>query len=266
MRKFLFVMMTVLACFDMQAQIVSSSSSRVIRIVEEKPEKPIVPFETKHYIKGGANVNQLYTVGHGDILLDCAPELPGFHLMYGMEKPFAQARWACLYWGFEAGGTMGAFSLYGDDFYEFADYQGNRWLDIEEICRFGVQITPKIGFKVGSPAKKVSFDVEVGLYANYNIGSTYAAHRQNSPEESETSELLMNALFNGWNNFESGVLAGIGYWIGPIYLSARYSIGLTSPFAGMDKEPIEGYYMPAAYDTYTNATHHNVYISLGIAF
>ena len=241
----------------------------MVRIVEEKPEKPIVPFETKHYIKGGANNNYMGTpeyIGsdHGlYTLLGYPEELMGLHLMYGLERPFAQTRWTCMYWGIEAGGTMAAFSINdGHSLFQHCDWQGKIWPEYGDICRFGLQFAPKIGYKVGTRSKKISVSFEAGIYANYNLGSTYTPiDDMMTSEESETSDLLMDALFNEWNNLETGAFVGSGCWLGPIYLGFRFSFGLPSFTNKEIIELIENYYMPAG-----PFAHENVYMSIGVAF
>ena len=264
-------MMTVLACFDMQAQIVSSSSSRVIRIVEEKPIKPVKPFETKHYIKGGVNPNfMIGTNTHLYSLLETT-EIPGFHLMYGMEKPFSKnTRWSCTYWGFEAGVSRWAFGLDNYEFYGYGsfydyDWRGT-WPSYENICRLGVQFAPKVGFKIGSRGKKFSMGVEAGVYVNYNLSTSYELYcyeeEDITPEFQETADLLMEAFLNEWDDFEAGGFIGAGFWMGRVYLGLRYSMGWTPSFENdEDLELIEGYYLPAGL-----FVHQNVYMSIGIAF
>lgn len=278
MRKFLFVMMTVLACFNMQAQIVSSSSSRVVRIVEEKPKKPVSPFETKHYIKGGVNPNFMIAteIYSGMYNLLETTEIPGFHLMYGMEKPFSKnTRWSCTYWGFEAGVSRWAFEPYENlegygshKKYQWK-YEGG-WPDYKNICRLGLQFAPKVGFKIGSRGKKFSMGVEAGAYVNYNLSSSYALDLDDyeysdveiTPEFKETCDILMEAFFNEWNDLEAGGFIGAGFWMGRVYWGLRYSMGWTPSFQNdIDKELIEGYYLPAGL-----FVHQNVYMSIGIAF
>lgn len=279
MKKILFILATTLVCFNVQAQIVSSSSSRVVRIVEEKPKKPkkpVKPFETKHYIKGGVNPNFMIATQVYDMYkLLKTTEIPGFHLMYGMEKPFSKnTRWSCTYWGFEAGVSRWAFETPWDNLegygslksYDWKDEGG--WPDYMNICRLGLQFAPKIGFKIGSRGKKFSMGVEVGAYINYNLSSSYALDEYEyddeeiTPELIETSDLLMEAFFNEWNDLEAGGFIGAGFWMGRVYLGLRYSMGWTPSFENdMDKELIEGYYLPAGL-----FVHQNVYMSIGFAF
>lgn len=279
MKKILFILATTLVCFNVQAQIVSSSSSRVVRIVEEKPKKPkkpVKPFETKHYIKGGINANFMIATQVYDMyeLLD-AGNLPGFHLMYGMEKPFSKnTRWSCTYWGFEAGVSRWDFSLNDFDFYGYGKYdfqewkQQGTWPSYGNINRLGLQFAPKVGFKIGSRGKKFSMGVEVGAYINYNLSSSHTLddykydYEEITPDLKETSELLMEAFFNEWNGFEAGGFIGAGFWMGRVYLGLRYSMGWTPSFENdMDKELIEGYYLPAGL-----FVHENIYWSIGFAF
>lgn len=278
MKRILFILATALVCFNMQSQIVSSSSSRVVRIVEEKPKKPkkpVKPFETKHYIKGGVNGGHMIATQVYDIYeLIEGGDLPGFHLMYGMEKPFSKnTRWNCTYWGFEAGVSRWAFSTnylegYGSHKkYQWEDEGG--WLEYQNINRLGLQFAPKVGIKIGSRGKKFSMGVEVGAYINYNLSSSYALDDYEyyddveiTPELKETSDLLMEAFFNEWNDLEAGGFIGAGFWMGRVYLGLRYSMGWTPSFENdMDKELIEGYYLPAGL-----FVHENLYISIGFAF
>ena len=274
MKRFLFIVAAMVMCLGVQAQIVSSSSSRVVRIVEEKPKKPVTPFNTKHYIKGGVNVNEMY--GDFDCLLEIA-SVPGLHLLYGMEKPFSKnAQWACTYWGFEAGASRWAFSLDGGNLKgagafpegEKSHWRQGSWPSYDNICRLGLHFAPRIGFKIGSRGKKISMGVEAGAYVNYNLKSSYILDEYDysdielTAEFKETTDLLMEAFFNEWNDLEAGTFFGVGFWIKRVYLGVRYAVPITPSFLYTDdKELIPGYFMPSG-----SYTHDNLFMSIAIAF
>ena len=273
MRRFLLVFAAVMMGFMAQAQIVSSSSSRVVRIVEEKPakpKKPVKPFETMHYIKGGVNVNQML-VPETYIYLMEATDIPGLHLMYGMEKPFRKdSKTVCAYWGYEAGVSRWAFNLVNHDLNGYGSYgYSETWPEYKNVCQFGAQFAPKLGYKIGSRGKKFSMGVEVGAYVNYTFGTpSYLFDEYNYVYDDEynideaTSAMLMDALFSEWNDLEAGVFLGFGFWMRSVYLGFRYSTAVTPSFDYKEVTEIyDGYYLPAG-----EYIHENFYISLGISF
>ena len=276
MKRVLFILATVLLCINVQAQIVSSSSSRVVRIVEEKPKKPkktIVPFETKHYVKGGINANNMLETQGYDYLLSVG-SAPGFHLMYGMEKPFSKnAQWSCAYWGFETGVSRWSFSTdsgleYGNLFNDYENSYHETWPSFENIYRLGLQLAPKIGLKIGSRGKKFSMGIEAGVYVNYNLRSSYRFDtweyddKELTNEFKEKCDLLMDAFFNEWNNLEAGVFVGVGCWIKKVHLGLKYSMAETPSFSNNEcVRLIEGYDLPAG-----PFAHQNVYTSIGFSF
>lgn len=276
MKKFLSAILMVAMGVCAQAQIVSSSSSRVVRVVEKKPVKEEVveevistPFDVSHYVKWGANLLDEMTPSGGVYFLWSSF---GWHLMYGTDRPFWQKEgknvregtYSCLYWGYEAGMVTRGFSLDGYNIADLCDDQGNHWPDYDQIKRIGLQVAPKIGFKWGGPDDglgTIALGAEVGFYTNYNVKSSYSLGEYTMGISTATSDLLMNAFFDAWSNFETGISAGIFGAIGPMRLDIRYVGGLVPSFSGVDCKPVEGYYIPPV-----SATYNSMYVSLGVEF
>lgn len=275
MKRILLPIAVLLTCFEVQAQryivgdnIVSSSSSRVVRIVEEKP---IIPFETIHYIKGGVNANFIILEGWESEVMEVSQNSPGAHLVYGMDKPFAQKGHACLFWGYEIGGAINSFSPYSYELNEIREF--DPWPDGYDISRYGIRLSPKIGFKLGGP--KASIGMDVGCYVDYTFHSTYSYWGMDSDNDrySEYVEMynpLIDVLVNErWSKLDAGLFIGGGLWIRRSYFGFRYSIGIIDPFlsGNQDSDDIfvipndalgeHRYFLPVGY----GAQQHNVYFS-----
>ena len=272
MKKFLSAILMVAMSVCAQAQIVSSSSSRVVRVVEkpvvkETPTKPSTPFDVSHYVIWTPNM--IYNMSNSGKEL-----LYGFfssNLMYGMNIPFWQQEgkngwegtYSCLYWGFEAGITTRKFDM-GSDFPKNGGE--NRWPTYEKIKRTGLQIAPKVGFKWGDPDDgfgTIAMGIELGLYANYNIGNSYLLGEDYYSKDFSpaTSDLLMSAFFDAWNKLETGISVEAIFTLGPVRLGLGYVGGLAPSFSGIGCKPVAGYYIPPM-----SATYHCLLYTLGVEF
>ena len=276
MKKFLFATLMVVMGICAHAQIVSSSSSRVVRPVVVKEKKPSTPFEISHYVKWGWDGFSEMTTPSGSVLMDCySGDAPlSWSLMYGADRPFWQKEdawgdtYSCLYWGYEVGITRRGFGIDGYEVDDLNDDQGNDWPDYDQIRRFGLQVAPKIGFKWGLPddgAATIAMGIEVGLYVNYNVKSSYLLTDDKYFRHditSATSDLLMSAFFDAWNNFDTGISVGAFYILGPIRLELKYVGGLAPSFSGVDCVPVKGYYIPPVTATYVGG----MFLGVGIQF
>ena len=281
MKKFLFTALMVVMGVCAQAQIVSSSSSRVVRVVEkpvveEKPVEPVTPFDVSHYVKLDVGILGTYmpTSDYRD-LLNPSDDGYGWSLMYGMDIPFWQKEagggYSCLYWGFEAGMTTRSFAIDGSHFDYLSEWEGNKWPDYDKFKRLGLQVAPKIGFKWGVNSKdatgglrSVGWGIELGLYANYNVKSSYLLTDNKYGKEGilpATSELLMSAFIDAWNDFDTGIFVETFFIIGHIRWGVGYVGGLTPSFSGVDCKPVEGYYLPPV-----SATYGSGFMSFGVEF
>lgn len=196
MKKFLFATLMVMMGVCAQAQIVSSSSSRVIRFVENKPA---TLFEPNYYIKGGLSV--LSFTGGSSFY-----SLAGYNLVFGYDKPFLQDKTdvplrGCISWGIEAGLSSRGTGI------EFRYY----WAD---ILKHSLIINPKLTFKVGSP--KFSWYYDAGVFLSADYASSIDA-------DDDDTESIFYSLTEG-QNVDAGVSVGTGFWIN------RFEIGLSALF------------------------------------
>lgn len=216
MKKFLFATLMVVMGVCAQAQIVSSSSSRVVRLVEEEPKpvapvkepKPIIPFEPSFYVKGGPAI--LIFSAKDEWILSY-PSSTGYSLVFGYDKPFFQddVSVAALSWGIEAGlssrGTT-VKSLGGAD-----------WAS---VLKHSLIANPKLTFKVGGP--KFSWNIDFGAFLSFDYAMSFDAKYDNTKE-----------LFDEWTqgqNVDAGLSLGTSFWISHFQIGVNYLVGFTSLF------------------------------------
>lgn len=203
MKKFLFATLMMMMGVCAQAQIVSSSSSRVVRIVEEA--KPAIPFEPSYYVKGGLSV-LTFTSEDDGWLAPSYYSLAGYNLVFGYDKPFFQDKKnmpvrGCISWGIEAGLSSRGTGI------EIAG-------DWASVLKHSLIVNPKLTFKIGGP--KFSWYYDVGAFLRLDYAKSIDAGYDD-----------MVALFEEWTedqNVDAGLSFGTGFWIN------RFEIGFSSLF------------------------------------
>lgn len=225
MKKFLFATLMVMMGICAQAQIVSSSSSRVVRIVEEKPAEPVNPFEPSYYVKGGFSVLTFSSEEDDSWMVPTFNSLLGYNLVFGYDKPFFQDTKnvplrGCISWGIEAGlssrGTEIVFDGVSNDF------SGS-------IFKHSLIVNPKLIFKIGSP--KFSWYYDAGAFLRFDYASSI-----------DTSSELEN-LFAEWTddqNVDAGISIGTGFWINRFEIGFNALWGFAPLFDAEDNFEVEG--------------------------
>ena len=219
MKKFLFVALLVAMSVCVQAQIVSSSSSRVVRIVEEA--KPAEPFVPNYYVKGGLSVLSFSSDEDGWMY----PEfysLTGYNLVFGYDKPFLQDKKdvplrGCISWGIEAGLSSRGTGI------ELDGYS-------VRILKHSLIVNPKMTFKVGSP--KLAWYYDAGAYLRLDYAKSISAGNDD-----------METLFSEWTeekNVDAGLSVGTGFWINRFEIGFNALCGFTSLFDTGTERDIEG--------------------------
>ena len=219
MKKFLLAALLLVMGAYAQAQIVSSSSSRVVRIVEPVEQKPTQLFEPKFYVKGGFSnldyVGDQLFYGYGES--DHYGTL-GYNLVFGYEKPFFQraGESACISWGIEAG-----LASRGTEF----EFGGN----YVNILKNGLIVNPKLVAHLGTP--KFSWYYDLGLFLQYDYESEIVADLYDL-------EYVFDEL-TAEQNTCVGLSVNTGFWINRFEIGVGALLGVT-PMFGFDDESFEG--------------------------
>lgn len=225
MKKYLFATLMAVMGVCAQAQIVSSSSSRVIHFVDEKPAEP---FKPTRYVKGGFSVLNFISE-NDDWMSPSYYSLTGYNLVFGYDKPFFQDKTdaplrGCISWGIEAGlssrGTgidlSGDYELSGDD--------------CVEVLKHSLIVNPKLTFKIGSP--KFSWYYDLGAFVRFD----YATGIDAGYDDLET-------LFQEWTedqNVDAGLSLGTGFWINRFEIGFGVLFGFSPLFSTGTENEIEG--------------------------
>ena len=202
MKKFLFSTLIMMVSVFAQAQIVSSSSSRVVRIVNEKPTEPFLP---SYYVKGGLSVLSFNNNDEGWETPSCY-SITGYNLVFGYEKPLFQDTKDVpvrggIFWGVEAGLSSRGSGV------EF----GGNWCT---IFKHRLIVNPKLTFKMGSP--KFSWYYDAGAFLGFDYASSIDAG-------SSTIQKILDEQTESVVE-DYGLSVGTGFWIN------RFEIGVSVLF------------------------------------
>lgn len=179
-KKVLSIMIALLACVGVQAQIVSSSS-RSIKVGSVRPS------ETMWYLRGGLNM-----VGFAGEEADDLGRKAAYNVVVGFQKPIASQG---AYWGMDFGlGSRGY--KYDDDGYTV------------KLMANNIQISPvTLGWKY-EVADNLFIDGHIGAFLSVD----YTGKFKLEDDDYELSESSNMGDWEGWNRFDVGIGIGFGLW------------------------------------------------------
>lgn len=196
MKKVVFLLVALLMCMQMQAQIVSSRSVSV----RSTPDRPT---EIQWFLRGGLNI-----MGFAGDGADGVDKKMGYSLMYGFQKPVGSIG---TYWGMEFG-------------------LGSRGFKAEEdraemnLMAHNIQLSPfTFGWKYGI-TQAVKVDVHLGAFASVDyMGKAKVAYKGNEKKVSMGD--WEDDLNMEWNRFDAGLNVGFGVWYDRFNLDFTYQRG-----------------------------------------
>lgn len=192
-KKVLSIMVALLACVGVQAQIVSSSS-RSIKTESARPS------ETMWYLRGGLNMAGFAGDGSDD-----SGRKAAYSVAVGFQKPIASLG---AYWGMDFG--LGSRGYKYDD----GDYS-------EKLMANNIQMSPiTLGWK---------YEVVDNLFIDGHVGAflsvDYTGKLKMEDEYYEESESVSMGDWDGWNRFDVGMGIGFGLWYDRFNLDFTFQRG-----------------------------------------
>lgn len=198
MKKVLSIVVALLLCAGMQAQIVSSTS-RSIKTERTRPS------ETEWLIRVGMNLMNLA----GDGAEGCDSKM-GYNFAIEFNKPIGDAGG---YWGMNLG-------------------LGSRGFKADEVkcIAHNVQYSPiTLGWKIGV-ADNIKIDPHLGFYASYDFSSKM----KESGDDISWGDYA-DYLEVDYHGYDVGLNAGVGVWYDRFNLDFTYQRGFIDVFSDFDK-------------------------------
>lgn len=197
MRKLVTIVVVLLLCTNIQAQIVSSTS-RSIKTQKARPS------ETEWLLRFGMNVMNF--AGDGAEGIDSKI---GYNFNIEFNKPIGDAGG---YWGMNLG--LGSRGFKADE---------------TECIAHNVQYSPiTFGWKIGV-ADNIRIDPHVGFYASYDFTSKM---KENGEDISWGD--FADALSIDYNGYDVGLNAGVGVWYDRFNLDFCYQRGFIDAFTDLN--------------------------------
>lgn len=196
MKKVWSLILAMMLCSGVQAQIVSSRSVSI-------KTAPSHPSEIQWFLRGGLNIMGF----SGDGAEDLGTKM-GYSLMYGFHKPVGSIG---TYWGMDFGlGSRGYKESDGD--YE------------ESLTAHNIQLSPfTFGWKYGI-TDAFQLDIHAGVFASVDYTGKMK-FKDGKEEESFSMGDWEDELEMEWNRFDAGLNVGVGVWYDRFNLDFAYQRG-----------------------------------------
>lgn len=206
MKKLLLAVLALTLGISTQAQIVSSSSSKVEVVETPKVQKPVR--KTQWYLRGGLNV---MTLAGGEETLDSRI---GYDLSMGFQKPMGSAG---LFWGMEWGLSSRGYS-YSEDGYE------------DKLIAHNMKYVP---FDFGY---KYAFSNGFKLYAHTNVFMSidYIGTNEYDEWNGRRSVKVEDSIWDidDYMPLDAGMQLGVGLWWKRLNVDLTYQFGFIDMSTG----------------------------------